>query len=899
MSYAKTSDYPCFICGKIYHTKDYLLLHTKIHAGVKPFTCENCPKSFPNITALKNHMQIHSDASHMCPMCGLYLKTKKSLKIHIINHSRDTDIKIEHSKELIATAVQKVLNGSAVLKVAEALNVSYGSLTRWVNMAKQQNSCNICGKSFSFKSELDKHLESKHVENKKPLTEKGRKFDKEFKATVLEYLKTNSKTATIEKFKISESTLRGWSLMAKKPLCCPTCDFTAPSKSKFERHMCRFADEQTHPCPLCDLNLTSRQMLKKHMTKVHNQQESNGNRNDLREFLQNLNPAELGKIDAKHSEDQISPKTAEQTIALNNILKGYTRIHLTNILKRIQSMNEQDIAQFLESHAKPKPLTKEIKLKPKSLTKEIKLEKSSAADVTEDSELGDLNWDFKELKKESSLVEGELFWPEEQIQSNTEEIHLDGSKEINLLDTAIKIQADNINDERAQFKETFNTSECKEIDESKSVTNIIDIKLEKAAAEETSDINCAEKEITKASNIDENKMLKMRRKMEEMRKSMRMMEAMMEAQEEKDKENKVAGQGMGKHSGNIITTNMNKGSKEFQKMLETVIGAKATMDPNVDNAILCKDNGDEMAQKDKDPSENSDHKRNVDKEVQKKTLEIIDGNNPTEEVDLKDGVDLKAIFSFKEQDGKARQRFGMGKKGKENKDAKRQKPREDEENPEIGTHLIGTLCNYCGVVLTRDFAKHLLTHSGLRNYLCNYCSKTFILKSHLARHTRVLHHGERIPVKNIPRKLHQCEKCDFKSNLRDSLARHNVNIHKAPWPMLCIDCGKGCIRNDDLKKHSCHTAVGKARKNNSRRKCNPCDINFKVKEGLFRHNTKVHGMRKPLNCGECGKGYLRNANLMIHNRVHTGERPHICEVCARGFIDQSGLVRHKEKHKHS
>ena len=37
-------------------------------------------------------------------------------------------------------------------------------------------------------------------------------------------------------------------------------------------------------------------------------------------------------------------------------------------------MNEQDIAQFLESHLKPKPLTKEIKL--------------------EDSGLGDLDWDW-------------------------------------------------------------------------------------------------------------------------------------------------------------------------------------------------------------------------------------------------------------------------------------------------------------------------------------------------------------------------------------------------------------------------------------------------------------------------------------------------------------------------
>ena len=641
-------------------------------------------------------MQTHSGPLHMCPVCGLYLKTKKGLKIHNINHSRDTEVKVEHSKELIATAVQKVLNGSAVLKVAEAMNVSYGSLTRWVNLVKQENACNICGNSFSFGSELDKHIENKHNDEKPP-SEKRRKSNKEFKATVLEYLKTNGKSATINEFKISESTLRSWSVMDKKPLRCPTCDFSAPSKSKFERHMCRFDHEQTRPCTFCDLSLTSGQKLRKHMRRVHNLPErSSHKRNELREFLKNMNTPEPCKVDAKLSEAKIPPKSPEQIKALNNILKGYTGADLIDILKRVQPMEELDIEQFLESHVKAKSLAKEVKVEDRRV----------AEMIIEDIEVDIGDWDFKELKKEDSTVEGKSFWPVKEIQMATaKEIHLD---------TEIVQE-----EKKAKVKGTFENSESNEINESKIVTDIQDVKLEKIAAETTVEtcVSAAEKVGLKVCDVgsqdasqrfdskrvsqyfDEDEMSKMRKKLEEMKKNMRMMEAMMERHKQKAFANK-------ENKGDENTADLNK--ECFYK---------------------------------------------VGKEMQKKPQEMLDGNNePNEEVNLKDGeeVDLKAIFSFKESEGKVKQKNETRKRG-------------PERNP-----LIGTLCKHCGQLLTRDFERHLARHTGLRNYMCTYCSKTFILKSHLARHIRVLHIDGDVPVK-----VYECERCNFKYRKPKSLALHN------------------------------------------------------------------------------------------------------------------------------
>ena len=82
-----------------------------------------------------------------------------------------------------------------------------------------------------------------------------------------------------------------WSILDKNPFSCLTCDFKAPSQSKFARHMCKFAEQQSLECSLCKLKFNSGLQLRKHLKKVHNQYEDiaqKGNKNDLRDFLQSM-----------------------------------------------------------------------------------------------------------------------------------------------------------------------------------------------------------------------------------------------------------------------------------------------------------------------------------------------------------------------------------------------------------------------------------------------------------------------------------------------------------------------------------------------------------------------------------------------------------------------------------
>ncbi|XP_050812944.1 zinc finger protein 211-like [Gopherus flavomarginatus] len=56
------------------------------------------------------------------------------------------------------------------------------------------------------------------------------------------------------------------------------------------------------------------------------------------------------------------------------------------------------------------------------------------------------------------------------------------------------------------------------------------------------------------------------------------------------------------------------------------------------------------------------------------------------------------------------------------------------------------------------------------------------------------------------------------------------------------------------------------------------------------------GKAQPVNCGDCGKSFMKNSELIIHQRTHTGERPYQCPDCGRCFATRSSLDRHQRVH---
>ncbi|XP_034721157.1 zinc finger protein 497-like [Etheostoma cragini] len=106
-------------------------------------------------------------------------------------------------------------------------------------------------------------------------------------------------------------------------------------------------------------------------------------------------------------------------------------------------------------------------------------------------------------------------------------------------------------------------------------------------------------------------------------------------------------------------------------------------------------------------------------------------------------------------------------------------------------------CPVCGRVFRFRslLASHALTHSELRPFGCDFCSRSFRRLSHLKRHREVVHaDGQRPPQSFV------CHVCGKDKKCRSQLARH-VIIHTGERPYGCDRCAARFNRRGNLQQH--------------------------------------------------------------------------------------------------
>ncbi|XP_034485724.1 zinc finger protein weckle-like isoform X2 [Drosophila innubila] len=133
----------CDHCGKQVKTITALNEHLLVHTDDRPFVCPICRAGFKNKARLKVHCQIHTDPNYVCNICGKKLQTRRTWNMHKLVHSEDRKFKCDVCDALFKRS-----------KTLKKHLLSHTGLRPYV--------CNYCGKTFACNANCRTHKLKKH-----------------------------------------------------------------------------------------------------------------------------------------------------------------------------------------------------------------------------------------------------------------------------------------------------------------------------------------------------------------------------------------------------------------------------------------------------------------------------------------------------------------------------------------------------------------------------------------------------------------------------------------------------------------------------------------------------------------------------------------------------------------
>lgn len=209
------------------------------------------------------------------------------------------------------------------------------------------------------------------------------------------------------------------------------------------------------------------------------------------------------------------------------------------------------------------------------------------------------------------------------------------------------------------------------------------------------------------------------------------------------------------------------------------------------------------------------------------------------------------------------------------------------------------VCTYCSkrFVTKNELKRHSYTHTGERNYECKDCGKKFIQPGHLQEHQR-LHTGQ---------KPFQCSDCPAAFITKSQLVLHYSRLHSNN-EIPCTKCDKVFKSHIDLRRHKGLEHSGTKESTQvvkvevGEHVCDICGQSFNKKATLKRHLEKHNlesldeseKVQERFACEVCGISFKSKYYVKDHFKmVHSQEKNEICELCGMGFKTKTMLKRHK------
>jgi uncharacterized Zn-finger protein len=163
--------FPCDTCGKTFARNSYLKIHKMIHTNERPRVCPICDKAFLQYTSYNIHMRYHNDdRRYSCSICDMRFISSSHLKRHKTVHSNSRPVTCEicytHFKtkddlkkhtDVLHSEREKLACDICNKKLSDIQRLTE-HISRLHSQSEKRWACSVCDKTFFSNRELRSHM---------------------------------------------------------------------------------------------------------------------------------------------------------------------------------------------------------------------------------------------------------------------------------------------------------------------------------------------------------------------------------------------------------------------------------------------------------------------------------------------------------------------------------------------------------------------------------------------------------------------------------------------------------------------------------------------------------------------------------------------------------------------